>query len=145
MHRSRIPVTASVLSVVVNIGLNIVLVRVMGYAGLALGTSIAAIVNAGLQLFLLRRHLGGIEGRQLAVTLFKVLLAAVAMGGAAWYADVLAQAIFPGPSPLMQGARVAMAIGAALVVLAGAASALGLREFHEARDLVLGRFRRLTR
>lgn len=145
LHRSRIPVTASVISVVVNIGLNFVLVRVMGYAGLALGTSIAALVNAGLQLFLLRRHLGGIEGRQVAATLVKILVAAAAMGGAAWYVDAMAATMLPGPALPMQAARVALAIGAALLVLAGAASALGLREFHEAREMVLGRFRRLRR
>lgn len=145
LHRSRIPVTASVISVVVNIALNFVLVRVMGYAGLALGTSIAALVNAGLQLFLLRRHLGGIEGRQVAATLVKILVAAAAMGGAAWYVDAMAATMLPGPALPMQAARVALAIGAALLVLAGAASALGLREFHEAREMVLGRFRRLRR
>ena len=46
LRRSRIPVVASITSVVVNVALNVVLVRVMGYAGLALGTSLAAIVNA---------------------------------------------------------------------------------------------------
>ena len=46
LQQSRIPVIASMTSVVVNVLLNVVLVRVMGYAGLALGTSLAAIVNA---------------------------------------------------------------------------------------------------
>ena len=47
LHRSRIPVIASIASVIANVVLNLVLVRVMGYAGLALGTSLAALVNAG--------------------------------------------------------------------------------------------------
>ena len=34
----------------------------MGYRGLALGTSITALLNAGVQLFLLRREIGGIDG-----------------------------------------------------------------------------------
>ena len=37
--------------------------RVLGFRGLALGTSIAAIVNAALLLVWLRRRLGGLDAR----------------------------------------------------------------------------------
>ena len=45
---SRTPVQISIASVAVNAVLNVVLVRVLGYRGLALGTSIAALVNAAV-------------------------------------------------------------------------------------------------
>ena len=51
---------------IVNVVLNLTLVRVLGYRGLALGTSITAIVNASVQLFLLRREIDGIEGSRIA-------------------------------------------------------------------------------
>jgi putative peptidoglycan lipid II flippase len=145
LRLSRIPVTASVVSVVVNIALNIVLVRVMGYAGLALGTSIAAVSNAAVQIVLLRRELGGIEGRQLTITFVKTTIAALAMGAAAWYAELLLRDLFPGASILMQAIRVSGAILAALAVLGGAASILRIREFHEAREMLLARVRRVGR
>jgi putative peptidoglycan lipid II flippase len=44
---TRIPVLSSLLSVGVTIGLNLFTVRVLGFWGLALGTSIAAFVNMG--------------------------------------------------------------------------------------------------
>ena len=47
LGRSRTPVTVSIITVLVNAGLNVVLVRVLGFRGLALGTSIAALFNAG--------------------------------------------------------------------------------------------------
>ena len=46
LGRSRTPVTVSVMTVLVNAGLNVMLVRVLGFRGLALGTSIAALFNA---------------------------------------------------------------------------------------------------
>ena len=46
LGRSRIPVMVSAGSVLVNIVLNVALVRMLGYRGLALGTSITAILNA---------------------------------------------------------------------------------------------------
>jgi len=145
LRLSRIPVAASVTSVAVNIAVNIALVRVMGYAGLALGTSVAAIVNAALQVLLLRRHLGGIEGRQLTMTFLKILAAGVAMAVAAWYAQAGLDRVIPGRSIPLQAVRVAGAIAIGLGVLAAAASLLRVREFYEARDLVLGRLRRLRR
>ncbi len=145
LRQSQIPVTASIVSVVVNIAVNVALIRVMGFAGLALGTSLAAIVNAALQVILLRRHLGGIEGRQLTITFFKILAAGLAMGVAAWFAQMELNQIIPGSSIPMQAVRVAGAIAIGLSVLAAAASLLRVREFHEAREMVLGRFRRLRR
>ena len=57
LGRSRVPVTLSAVSVVVNLVLSVLLVRWTGFAGLALATSTAAIVNAALCLVVLRAHL----------------------------------------------------------------------------------------
>ena len=47
----------------------------MGYRGLALGTSIAALFNAGLLLFLLSRHLDGLDGSRVLDSLLRIVLA----------------------------------------------------------------------
>lgn len=145
LHLSRIPVTASIVSVVANILFNLILVNVMGYAGLALGTSLAAMVNAAVQVWLLRRHLAGIEGTKIAVTFVKTCAAAAAMGASAWYVDWWLARAFPEQSLGVQAMRVGGAILVALVVLAVTASILRVREFEDARNLVLGRFGRLSR
>jgi putative peptidoglycan lipid II flippase len=67
LRDARTPVIVSVISVAANLGLNLALVRIMGYRGLALGTAIAAMINAGLLLWLLGRRLDGIEGRRILV------------------------------------------------------------------------------
>jgi putative peptidoglycan lipid II flippase len=145
LHRSHIPVTASIASVIANISLNVVLVRVMGYSGLALGTSLAAIVNAAVQFLWLRRVLGGIEGRRVTTTFVKVTVASLAMAAAAYFTEQWLQSAIPGRTVAIQAVRVGLAIAAALGVLTLAASVLRVREFEESRDLVLRRFARLVR
>jgi putative peptidoglycan lipid II flippase len=145
LGKSRVPVTVSVVSVFINVALNLALVRVMGYRGLALGTSLAALVNAATQLVLLRREIGGIEGRRVVVTFMKVVAASAVMAAAAWATDVWMMQLLPGSAFVMQAARVATSITVALVVLAAASTLLRVREFEEARDMVLGRLRRMMR
>jgi putative peptidoglycan lipid II flippase len=145
LRRSRIPVGASMASVAVNVLLAIVLVRMMSFAGLALATSLAAMVNAGIQLVLLRRELGGIEARRLALTLAKTAIAALVMGVAAWYTEAWLRALWPDATIAVRALRVFGAIGVALAVLSVSAWLLRLREFEEARGLVLRRFRRASR
>ena len=66
LGQNRTPVVVSVITVLVNAALNIALVRVMGYRGLALGTSIAALFNATLLFVLLRRASTASKARLLA-------------------------------------------------------------------------------
>jgi putative peptidoglycan lipid II flippase len=145
LHNSRIPVVASIVSVLANIALNVFLVRVMGYVGLALGTSIAAILNALLQVVMLRRTLGGLQVRRIAATAAKAIVASAVMGATAWYAQRMLVAIAPGDAPLAEAVRVFGAIAAGLAALSLTAWALRLREFEEARGLVFRRFKRLRR
>jgi putative peptidoglycan lipid II flippase len=145
LHRSRIPVMVSVGSVAINVGLNLWLVQVMGYRGLALGTSITALLNASVQLWLLRREIKGLEGRRIAAALMRVLVAAAAMAGAAWGANEMMTAWLPGQAFAVQVVRLLLSIGAGLVTLAVAAQLLRIPEFGEARELILGRLRRAAR
>jgi putative peptidoglycan lipid II flippase len=145
LHRSRIPVIASVSSVVANIALNIVLVRIMGFAGLALGTSIAAMVNALLQVIMLRQALGGIQAWRIAATLTKAAMASALMGAVAWYVDAWLRVWFPGTAIAVQAVRVFATIAIALGALSVAAWLLRLREFEEAREMLLGRLKGLRR
>ena len=142
LEESRTPVRISMASVLVNAALNIALVRVMGYRGLALGTSIAALVNAGALLFLLRRRLGGLEERRVLVAFAKIAIASALMGAAAAGVDLFAARWVPGGGLAAQLVRLAAAIGAALAVLAAAAHLLHVDEFRQGVRLVMARVRR---
>ncbi len=142
--RSRVPVMVSAASVVVNIALNVTLVRMLGYRGLALGTSITAIINASVQLFLLRRELDGLEGSRIAASFMKVMAASAVMGAVTWIVHEVMIGILPGESLVLQIVRLLVTISLSLATLGGMAQVLRIREFGEARDLILGRLRRMV-
>jgi putative peptidoglycan lipid II flippase len=145
LGRNRTPVAVSMVAVLVNAGLNIALVRVMGYTGLALGTSLAALFNAATLMILLRRATGGIAGRQIAVAVVKIAIASIVMGAVAWSVDRWLLSVWPGRGLAAQIVRLLASIGAAIAALAASAFILRIQEFTEGMDLVLRRFRRRAR
>lgn len=141
LGQNRTPVMVSVATVLVNAVLNVALVRVMGFRGLALGTSIAALFNAALLMFFLRRRLDGIEGGRVAGSLVRIAIASALMGIAAMAADAAAGVWLPGGGLVPQIVGLAATIGVALGVLSAAAYVLRIREFHDGVALVVRRFR----
>ena len=141
---ARTPVVVGVVSVLTNLVLNITLNSVLGFRGLALGTAIAANVNAILLLVLLSRKIGGIDGARVWRSLVKISIASAVMGVAAYYADAELHAVLPGSLmgyPLLSRLmRVLGAIGAGIGTLALAAWALHIEEFRQAMRRLLGRF-----
>jgi putative peptidoglycan lipid II flippase len=144
LQRSRVPVMVSAGSVLVNVALNLALVEVMGYRGLALGTSITAIVNAAVQLVLLRREINGLEGARIAASLARVLAASAVMSAVTWSSYAVMERLLAGDALWLQIVRLLVTIAVSLAALAGSAQLLKIREFAEARDLVIGRLRRMA-
>jgi putative peptidoglycan lipid II flippase len=145
LGQNRTPVMISVATVLTNALLNVALVRVMGYKGLALGTSIAALFNAALLMFFLRRRLDGIEGGRVAGSLVRIVIASAVMGAAAAGAYTLAGVWLPGTGLIVQIIRLAATMAIAIGVLSLAAYALRIREFHDGVALVTRRFRMTPR
>lgn len=145
LGQNRTPVKVSVATVLFNAALNVVLVRTMGYRGLALGTSIAALFNASLLLFLLRRQLAGLEGGRIAAATARIAVASALMAAAAGAADMWLPAVIPGTRVVPQLIRLSLSIGAALAVLAGSAYALRIREFRQGVALITRRLSRKRR
>jgi putative peptidoglycan lipid II flippase len=137
---SRTPVTVSVLSVIVNLALNLLLVRVLSFRGLALGTALAALFNAGALLWLLRGRLHGLEAQPILIAAAKVGLASILMGIAARATWHWLNIVLLGGGELLRIVRVFGAIGVALVVLAAGAKLLRLEEFDEVWRRLFRRF-----
>jgi putative peptidoglycan lipid II flippase len=142
LDRSRIPVMASMSSVVINVALNLTLVRLMGYQGLALGTSVAALLNAGMQVLFLRRELGGIEGRTLAISLARATAIGMATAATGWAAERLLSTVISGEALAAQLLRLGASIAVALVAFAASAALLRAPEFGEAMAVLRQRLRR---
>ena len=113
----------------------------MGYRGLALGTALAAMFNAGALLWLLRRRLGGLDERRVFIAFMKILAASIAMGAAARLAASWLATVLPSTHLIGRAVQVAGAIGVGVVVLIAAARILRLAEFDDAFARVLKRLR----
>jgi putative peptidoglycan lipid II flippase len=136
LGQNRTPVIVSIATVVVNAVLNIVLVRFMGYRGLALGTSLAALFNATILMLLLGRRLGGLDGHRVAGAFLRIAIASAAMAAAVAVVHAAGLRWLPGDGLLSQATRLAGAIAVALGVLATAAHFLHIPEFREGMALV---------
>ncbi len=133
--RSRVPVAVSLGSIACNIAGGFLLSRFLGFRGLALSTSIAALVNGGMLFWLLRSPLRGLDEGHLFLTLVKTLVAAgvmavTAFGVERWTSTFTG--LMGGDHLVAQGLRLSAAIGAGLVALAASAKVLRVREFDEA-------------
>jgi putative peptidoglycan lipid II flippase len=84
LGNTRLPVVSSVLSVALTIALNLAMIESFGYIGLALGTSFAAIFNAGFLFIAVRRvlHKNGdrLEVRPLLKSFLGYLFCALVAG-----------------------------------------------------------------
>jgi len=141
LRDTRTPVATSIMSVLLNVVLNLALVRVLGYRGLALGTALAALANAGVLLWLLRRRLGGIDGGRVLLAAVKIALASLAMAMAAHWGHAAIAARLPAGFA-GRALALALAIGLAMAVLALAARVLRLEEFDQAMGRLMARARR---
>jgi putative peptidoglycan lipid II flippase len=129
--RNRVPVVISVASIGVNVVASLLLVGPLGFRGLALGTSIAALVHGCGLLVLLWSALGGLEATRLVTTLAKTLAASSVMAGAAVSTQALMMPSMQNQATLAQAASLAASIAAGLVALAVAAKVVRLAEFDD--------------
>ncbi|MGQ9622055.1 MAG: lipid II flippase MurJ [Candidatus Caldatribacteriaceae bacterium] len=79
LQDTKTPVMVSILGLFLNILLSALLVRRMAHQGLALATSLSAVFMFILLIEILRRRLGGIEGREPVRNTGKILLASLAL------------------------------------------------------------------
>jgi putative peptidoglycan lipid II flippase len=139
LRQSRIPVAASICTIAANIVFSLALVRTMGFRGLALSTSLAALANGALLMLLLRRHLDGIGGSRLAVAFAKITLASLGMAAAVTVVRHGAEAVVAGNNLATESVRLALEIASGLAALAAFAKVLAIAEFGEALALLRAR------
>ena len=125
------PTGISMAAVSLNIALNLVLVELMGYRGLALGASIAALANAIALLAVLRRRLHGLDLPRVLLVFAKTAAASAAMGAAAWMSHELLLDIWGGTGLVARFGRVSAAIAAGVLVLVATSRILRVRELDE--------------
>ena len=139
IRQSKVPVVVSLWTIALSVVINVVLVRAMGFRGLALGTSLAVLVNGGALLLLLHRRLGGIEHGALVLTFMKTIVASIIMAAVSVGVEHLIAGAVPGPGTAAQVIRLSATIAAGLGALTFSAKSLGIREYDDALAGVAGR------
>ena len=144
LNDARTPMVISLGSIAVNYLMNSLLVGPFGHVGLAFSTSAVALVNFLLLALFMRRRLGLLGGRQLAITALKIALASAALAVVAWIVNESAGAL-PAHGLALKFSRVVIAI-----ILAGATFYLVCRllqvdELPEAIDAIGGKLMRQLR
>ena len=139
---SRTPMIVSMISVAVNAAAAFTTVRVIGFgqAGLAFTASVVSTFTSLTLLLLLRRKIGGIEGRAMMASFVKILVAAAVMG-VACRGVVVASHALPLARWMSRLADVAVGIPAGALAFYGTAAALRVPEIGETRAAVLDKFR----
>lgn len=80
MYDTKTPMINAIIGMSINIVLNLVLSRYIGLSGLALATSIAALIITALMLVSLRKKIGPFGIKQITVSIIKILFASFIMG-----------------------------------------------------------------
>ena len=86
LQDTKTPMIYGALGMTANIILNLILVRFLGIGGLALASSISAVLTASLLFISLRRKIGRFDLKKLAISFIKMLFSAVLM---AFFSDYL--------------------------------------------------------
>jgi len=147
LHDARTPMIVSLISIGVNYVTAILLLRNtgLGHAGLALSTSAVAIFGAVVLFAILRGRIGGIYGRNLASSIWRITVASAVMGAAVWLSSHEIQN-WLGTGRLSRLIDLAVSIPVGLVVFYAACRLLRVTELDLATRALAGPvMRRLQR
>jgi putative peptidoglycan lipid II flippase len=140
IQKPWLPLTVGAVNLAMNAGLDVVLYRPLGVAGITLATSVVSTFNFLWLTLLLRRQIGGVDGRRVAASLLRSVLAMVFLAGAAYAAWWLVDG-WLGRSVPAQLVSVGAGYAAGFAGYALGARLLGMSELQEVIDAVRRRRR----
>ncbi len=131
---TKTPMANSAVTVVMNIVLNLILVRAMGASGLALATSISGVAGACMLFVRLRGKLGKMGAKSTAYELVKIgICTAVCMLTCLAVDRLIPQAT----SSVMAFVRLGAGAFVSLIVYGGCALVVGVRPVNELKGMVM--------
>jgi len=86
---TKTPVYTALIAFIINLCLSLVLMGPLKHGGLALATTLSALCNMLLLLWLLRRKIGCFGGNRIMLTALKSSVASIPMAAAVWYGCLL--------------------------------------------------------
>jgi putative peptidoglycan lipid II flippase len=141
---TRIPMLASVLSIITNYFVAKLSIEYwgIGHRGLALSVSAVALINFAGLFFFLRRKLSGIEGWGLLLALVKIVVAALLMGAACYFLSEQIARVIGGQALFARIVNVMLSVGVGVLVFGVTAKILRVTELEQLSAAVLRRFKR---
>lgn len=143
---TKVPVKASIISIIVSIILSLSLIKPFGYISLPFSSSMAAIVNAGFLFFVLQKRVGGFGKYSLISGLIKILISTAISGVATYYSYVysvgyIASALPKYAAGTFINSSAAMCAGgiAGLIALYVISRLLHVEEADRAAELILNK------
>lgn len=130
------PMLIGIVSVLVNITLDLILIHPLAAGGLALATSAAALVNSSLLLWTLQKKMGGIGAGLLLSSFWRVVVASGITGLVAVWSFHLFAVVWPGERLGHQVLRLLLAVAAATLTYLVSTFALRLPETRMLFQLV---------
>jgi putative peptidoglycan lipid II flippase len=139
---TRTPALIKAVIVVINIAVNLALFPFLEVRGLALGHAIAYTFAAIAAAALIRRRIGGLDGRRLLSGLLKVVVAGILTAGAAWLTSTALGRTVGTATLAGQLVQVLGSVAMGLIVFIGAALLLRMEELELLKGFVSRRLRR---
>ena len=147
LEDTKVPVKASIISIVVSIILSLALIKPFGYISLPFSSSVAAIVNAGFLFFILQKRVGGFGKYSLISGLIKIIIATAVSGVATYYSYIgfcgyMSSALPNYGAGTFVNSSVSMCVGgiAGLIALYVVSRLMHIEEADRAAELVLRKF-----
>jgi putative peptidoglycan lipid II flippase len=134
LDEARVPMAGSFLGMGANVGLNLALYPVLGYRGVALGTSLAALANFGALAVAWKVRHGGFGAGGIWRHLARVGAASAVLAAAAWATHRALLPLAPAAGVGRQALLALLPIAAGAAAYFAAARLLGLRELGEMRE-----------
>ncbi len=144
-HDTMTPVWIGAISVVACFTSALWLAGRYGVPGLAMATSVSGIINAAGLLVLLQVRVGGLDGREIATSVLRVIPATLVMTAVASASLWALQSYLPGGGTgggVERLLTVAVPLGLGALAFIGVARAMGLRELESAWRMMAKRFSR---
>jgi putative peptidoglycan lipid II flippase len=134
LNDARTPMIVSLLSILVNIAAASSMVKLagLGHAGLALSTSLVALFSSIVLFEIIRRRIGGLQGRRLTTGFLKITAASGLMGAACMISSHLVQR-WMGVARLARVIDLAVSVPLGLIFFLATAKLFHLSELESAR------------
>jgi putative peptidoglycan lipid II flippase len=144
IHDARTPALTNIAAAMVNLVADVVLAFGfgLGVPGLALGFSLSHLAGSVILFLLLRRRLGGADGRRIASSLGRTAAAAALTALAAWATAEGIAAVIDVGRPILNLVQVAAAVAAGVLAFVLGALIFQIEEADEVWRALAARFRR---